>query len=77
MSKLNEPVPMLDLSGQFAELEQEWLATIRDTGARGSFILGPNVTALEQEVSDYLGVGHAVGASMPEVIRICWESVRP
>lgn len=61
MPELDLPVPMLDLSGQFRELEAEWLAAIRETGKRGSFILGPNVTAFEQEVAAYLGVGHAVG----------------
>jgi dTDP-4-amino-4,6-dideoxygalactose transaminase len=54
---------MLDLSSQFQELEAEWLAAIRETGGRGSFILGPNVTAFEQEAAAYMGVKHAIGVA--------------
>jgi dTDP-4-amino-4,6-dideoxygalactose transaminase len=54
---------MLDLSGQFEGLQQEWISSIRETGGRGSFILGPNVTAFEQEFADYVGVEHAVGVA--------------
>ncbi len=63
MSELTQAVPMLDLSGQFRALEDEWLAAIRETGSRGSFILGPNVSALEREIAAYVGVGHAVGVA--------------
>ena len=56
-------VPFLDLSAQFKELEAEWLAAIRATGARGSFILGPNVTEFEKEFAAYVGVKHAIGVA--------------
>ena len=36
------PVPFLDLTTQYKQLETEWLAAIRETGNRGSFVLGPN-----------------------------------
>lgn len=60
---MTEPVPFLDLTTQFRTLEAEWLAAIRETGAKGSFILGPNVTAFEREFADYVGVKHAIGVA--------------
>lgn len=62
MSKV-EAVPYLDLTAEFEELEQEWLATIRDTGRAGSFILGPNVQAFERECAAYVGTRHAVAVA--------------
>jgi dTDP-4-amino-4,6-dideoxygalactose transaminase len=56
-------VPFLDLSAQFSELEAEWLAAIRASGARGSFVLGPNVTAFEQEAARYVGTRHAIAVA--------------
>lgn len=56
-------VPFLDLSAQFRGLEAEWLAAIRASGAAGSFILGPNVTAFEQEVARYVGTRHAIAVA--------------
>jgi dTDP-4-amino-4,6-dideoxygalactose transaminase len=56
-------VPFLDLTTQFKRLEAEWLAAISATGAAGSFILGPNVTAFEQEFAKYCGVKHAIGVA--------------
>lgn len=60
---MTEPVPFLDLTAQFRTLEAEWLAAIRETGAKGSFILGPNVTAFEREFAEYVGVKHAIGVA--------------
>lgn len=59
----SKPVPFLDLSTQYKSLEAEWLAAIRETGARGSFILGPNTQALEKEFAEYVGVKHAVAVA--------------
>lgn len=63
MSESLTPVPFLDLSAAYRELEAEWFARIRESGARGSFILGPNVTAFEEEVARYIGVKHAIGVA--------------
>jgi dTDP-4-amino-4,6-dideoxygalactose transaminase len=57
------PVPFLDLSLAYKRLEAEWLETIRATGARGSFILGPNTVELEKEFAAYVGVKHAIGVA--------------
>ncbi|MFP5344288.1 MAG: DegT/DnrJ/EryC1/StrS family aminotransferase [Gammaproteobacteria bacterium] len=56
-------VPFLDLTTQYKELEAEWLAAIREIGARGSFILGTHVRAFEQEFDEYVGVKHAIGVA--------------
>lgn len=53
-------IPMVDLAAETRELGAEIEAAIREVLASGRFILGPNVTALEQEVAAYLGVKHAV-----------------
>ena len=57
------PVPFLDLTGEFAELEAEWLETIRASGRAGVFILGPNVSALEQEFAAAVGAKHAIAVA--------------
>lgn len=54
-------VPYLDLSREFNDLKDEWFAMIQDDGARGSWILGPNVHAFEKEVAEYVGTNHAIG----------------
>jgi dTDP-4-amino-4,6-dideoxygalactose transaminase len=58
-----QPVPFLDLSAQYKALESEWLAAIRETGSRGSFILGPHTQALEKEFAEYVGVKHAIAVA--------------
>jgi len=60
---VTDPVPFLDLTAQFGALEAEWLAAIRETGAKGSFILGPNVADFEREFAEYVGVKHAIGVA--------------
>ena len=60
------PVPFLDLTTQYKQLETEWLAAIRETGNRGSFVLGPNTQAFEKELAEY------VGGSTP----LAWPMVR-
>lgn len=61
MSSVITSVPYLDLTTEFAELENEWLESIRVTGSSGAFIMGPNVRAFEDEVAKYIGVKHAIG----------------
>lgn len=56
-------VAFLDLGPQYRELEAEWFAMIRESGGRGSFILGPNVTAFEEDAARYIGVKHAIGVA--------------
>jgi len=58
-----QPVPFLDLSTQYNSLESEWLAAIRETGMRGSFILGPHTQAFEKEFAEYVDVKHAIAVA--------------
>jgi dTDP-4-amino-4,6-dideoxygalactose transaminase len=56
-------IPLLDLVAQYHSIQQEIDESIRQVLESGRFILGPNVTALEQEVASYLGVKHGVGVA--------------
>jgi dTDP-4-amino-4,6-dideoxygalactose transaminase len=58
-----KPVPFLDLATPYKALEAEWLDAIRATGKSGAFILGPNVTAFEKEVADYVGTQYAIACA--------------
>ncbi|GAB4346589.1 MAG: DegT/DnrJ/EryC1/StrS family aminotransferase [Gammaproteobacteria bacterium] len=63
MNNAAAAVPYLDLSEEFAALKEEWLALIEETGRTGRWILGPNVSALEEEIAGYVGVEHAVAVA--------------
>lgn len=63
VTKSNHLIPFLDLSAQYKTIEAEWLAAIRETGSRGSFVLGPHVQAFEKEFAGYVGVKHAIGVA--------------
>ena len=56
-------VPYLDLSEEFNALKEEWFAMINESGARGSWILGPNVHAFEDEAAKFVGTRHAIGVA--------------
>jgi dTDP-4-amino-4,6-dideoxygalactose transaminase len=57
---VNEPIPFLDLTGEFKALEEEWFEMIRATGASGRYILGPNVAEFETEFAAKVGTEFAV-----------------
>ena len=56
----HQPVPLLDLAAQRAHLEPGLSAAIARVLDHGQFIMGPEVTALEQRLVDFTGAGHAV-----------------
>ncbi len=56
-------VPLCDLHGQYRELAPEIQEALARVLASGQVILGPEVTALEQEVARYCGAGFAVGCA--------------
>ncbi len=56
-------VPLLDLKAQYAGIRSEIIETIGRVCESQSFILGPEVVALEEEVASYCGVRFAVGVS--------------
>ena len=56
-------VPLLDLQAQNSPLREEVLAAIARVCDSQRFIMGPEVEALERELSRMLGVPHAVAVS--------------
>ena len=56
-------VPLLDLKAQYAGIRSEILETIDRVCESQHFILGPEVTALEEEAGRYCQAGFAVGVS--------------
>jgi dTDP-4-amino-4,6-dideoxygalactose transaminase len=56
-------VPLLDLKGQYAAIRAEVREAIDRVCDSQYFILGPEVTGLEEEVARFCGSKHAVGMS--------------
>jgi dTDP-4-amino-4,6-dideoxygalactose transaminase len=56
-------IPMLDLAAQYRTIEKEIKAAIDQVLESQHFILGPQVTALENEVAEYCGTRFAVGVA--------------
>jgi dTDP-4-amino-4,6-dideoxygalactose transaminase len=56
-------IPLLDLVAQYHTIKNDMDAAVLGVLESGKFILGPNVTALEKEIADYLGVKHAIGVA--------------
>jgi len=56
-------IPMVDLKTQYHSLKSEIDKAVLDAIESCQFILGPNVTAFEQEAAAYLGSPHAVSCA--------------
>lgn len=56
-------VPLLDLKAQFAQIRAEVMPAIDQVCSSQNFILGANVTALEQELGQYCASPAAIGVS--------------
>jgi dTDP-4-amino-4,6-dideoxygalactose transaminase len=54
---------MVDLQAQFATIEQEVRAALDEVLASQQFVLGPQLAAFEQEMTQYCGVSSAVGVA--------------
>ncbi len=57
------PIPLLDLTAQYAPLREAIETTLKRICASQQFVLGPEVEALEAEVAEYCGTGSGVGVS--------------
>ena len=57
------PVPLVDVKAQYAPLIPEVLERISRVLDSGKLVLGPNVSAFEEEAAAYLGVPRAVGVA--------------
>lgn len=58
---MNQPVPLVDLRAQMAEVKDAVGADILQALETAGFIGGPQVSAFEAEYADYVGVKHCVG----------------
>jgi dTDP-4-amino-4,6-dideoxygalactose transaminase len=60
---MTEPIPLVDLAVQHAQVADEVAAGWDRVTATGAFILGPDVTAFEEEFAAFSGAGHCVGVA--------------
>jgi dTDP-4-amino-4,6-dideoxygalactose transaminase len=58
-----QPVPMLDLRREFAEIRDEVMAAIESVCTSARFILGPEVQQFEQAAAIACGVPYAIGCA--------------
>ncbi len=56
-------IPMVDLKNQYLAMKDEIDRGILEALEKCQFILGPNVSAFEEEAAGYLGVKHAVAVA--------------
>ena len=56
-------VPLLDLARQHAPLKAEVVAALSRVYDSGAFVLGPEVTRLEERLNVYCGAKHAIGCA--------------
>ena len=56
-------VPLFDTDTPLAPVREEILERIGEVVRSGRFVLGPEVTAFEQEFAEYLGVAHVIGVA--------------
>jgi dTDP-3-amino-3,4,6-trideoxy-alpha-D-glucose transaminase len=70
------PVPLFDPSTPLQGLRRRLGEAIDDVLDRGQFILGPEVSAFEEEFARYLGAGHVIGvANGTEAITIALRAL--
>ena len=56
-------VPLLDLKAQYATIKDDIADAIRNVLETQRFIMGPQVTALEEEIAAYSGTKHGIGCA--------------
>src|SRR6267378_3896991 len=56
-------IPLVDVKAQYAPLIPELKERLGEVLESGRFILGPNVTAFEEEAAAYLGVPASIGVA--------------
>ena len=56
-------VPLIDLGAQYRTIQQEIDQAVAQVLQQGQFVLGPQVSAFEQEAAAYLGTEYAVGVA--------------
>ena len=56
-------VPFLNLAAQYASLKNELLPAVEKVLSGAHYILGPNVTAFEQEIAAFTGAKFGIGVN--------------
>src|SRR5215510_11686253 len=56
-------IPLLDLHAQYAPLRDKILAAVTRVCDSQRYIMGPEITAFEEEMASLIGVTHAVSVS--------------
>src|SRR5262245_36745583 len=56
-------IPLLDLHAQYAPLRDKIIAAVTRVCDSQRYIMGPEITAFENEIADLIGVSHAVAVS--------------
>lgn len=56
-------VPLLDLKAQYDTLREEMEPVVRQVIEDQWFIMGPEVSGLEEEIAEYTGAKHAIGCA--------------
>lgn len=56
-------IPILDIKAQHQALATEIETAVLDVLRSGHYVLGPNVTAFEEEAAKHLGVKHSIGCA--------------
>lgn len=56
-------IPLVDLTAQYHTIKDEIDSAILATLESGHFILGPEVTKLEEDIAKYMDVSHAIGVA--------------
>ncbi|MGD8451003.1 MAG: DegT/DnrJ/EryC1/StrS family aminotransferase [Phycisphaerae bacterium] len=64
-------VPLLDLKAQFCTIEKDIRAAIDRVFETQRYILGPEVTGLEEEIAAFTNCSHAVGVSSGTDALLC------
>src|SRR4051794_20177461 len=56
-------VPLFDTSTTLAAIDAEIRAKVNAILDKGTFVLGPEVRAFEEELAAYVGAGYAIGVA--------------
>lgn len=56
-------IPFIDLKSQYARIKDDVDARIAAVLEHGQYVMGPEVGEIEQQLADYVGVKHCIGAS--------------
>lgn len=59
----SQAIPMVDLRTQYQTLKEDIQKALNEALENTAFIMGPNVHALEDEVSDYLNINHSISCA--------------